>query len=285
MASPSKPWETAAAAEPSLPARPTAVRNQYRPGYNYGGYGQGGYGGYGQGYGGYGQGYGGYGHGGYGYGGYGQGYGGYGGYRPGEPGQMDPSTQLAFDSLDRIVQTFTGFAQMLESTFFATHSSFMAMVGVAEQLGSLRSYLGNMFSAVGIYNTLKRIVNGNAVADKKPTNSKRPVWIFFVLLIGIPWIISKLKPVRAIKDLDFCQAVHDFRSTIPGDLSFAKGDLIAILSRTDQAGKLAEWWTGRTRDGSVGLFPSNFVQVISKKGGSQNGALEAEWDQTQNRTN
>jgi peroxin-13 len=42
--------------------------------------------------------------------------------------QMEQSTQSTFQVLDQIVQAFGGFSQMLESTFFATHSSFMAMV-------------------------------------------------------------------------------------------------------------------------------------------------------------
>jgi peroxin-13 len=42
--------------------------------------------------------------------------------------RMEQSTQPTFMMLEQVVQAFGGFAQMLESTFFATHSSFMAMV-------------------------------------------------------------------------------------------------------------------------------------------------------------
>ena len=135
--------------------------NSYGTGYGTGygaGYGTG-YGstGYGTGYGAsrYGGGYGGgmygggmYGGGMYGSGMYGHGmYGGTGGMygnRFGNPRgmgppfgengemsfmqQMEASTQSTFQIIDQIVQAFTGFSQMLESTFFATHSSFMAMV-------------------------------------------------------------------------------------------------------------------------------------------------------------
>lgn len=106
---------------------------------------------------------GGYGSGGYGssmygsgMGGYGSGMGGYGNNRMGMYGQqrigpngipynegdmslsqrLEQSSQSTFQVLDNIVQAFGGFSQMLErflliliySTFFATHSSFMAMV-------------------------------------------------------------------------------------------------------------------------------------------------------------
>ena len=70
-----------------------------------------------------------------GYGGYGGGYGTGYGYRPmgyGDPNsvgqRMESGTQATFQLLESIVGTFGGFAQMLESTFMATHSSFYAMV-------------------------------------------------------------------------------------------------------------------------------------------------------------
>lgn len=84
--------------------------------------------------------YGGYGGGGMygGYGGYGSMYGGgmYGGmpgFQPnGDPNsltnQFNNSTQATFQMLQGIVQAFGGFAQMLESTYMATHSSFFGML-------------------------------------------------------------------------------------------------------------------------------------------------------------
>ena len=118
------------------------------------------------------------------YGGYGSMYGGmggmggmYGGY-PGRPGLMgeDPnsltnsfnqSTQATFQIIESIVGAFGGFAQMLESTYMATHSSFfgeqsndqspasltfLAMVSVAEQFSTLRDTLG---SVLGIFTLLR----------------------------------------------------------------------------------------------------------------------------------
>ena len=41
---------------------------------------------------------------------------------------MESSTQATFQLLESIVGAFGGFAQMLESTFMATHSSFYAMI-------------------------------------------------------------------------------------------------------------------------------------------------------------
>ena len=82
----------------------------------YGSYG--GMGGYGAGMGGYGGGMGGM-------------YGGMQGGMPGDPNNPDSltnrfnmSTQATFQMLEGVVGAFGGFAQMLESTYMATHSSF-----------------------------------------------------------------------------------------------------------------------------------------------------------------
>lgn len=130
-------------------------------------------------------GYGGYGGGGmYGGGGYGSMYGGgmYGGgmgMGMGGPLGADPndpnglthgftqSTQATFQMIENIVSAFGGLAQMLESTYMATHSSFfgkedvfsltlltvtLAMISVAEQFGNLRNTLG---SILGIFTVLR----------------------------------------------------------------------------------------------------------------------------------
>ena len=72
----------------------------------------------------------------------GMGMGGYGGGMYGQPGMMgngdpnDPnsltntfsqSTQATFQIIESLVGTFGGFAQMLESTYMATHSSFFGL--------------------------------------------------------------------------------------------------------------------------------------------------------------
>jgi peroxin-13 len=76
---------------------------------------------------------------------YGGGYGGMGGMgggmyggMPGDPNNpqsltqsFNQSTQTTFQLIEGIVGAFGGFAQMLESTFMATHSSFFGMFTVA----------------------------------------------------------------------------------------------------------------------------------------------------------
>ncbi|KAJ3322606.1 Peroxisomal membrane protein PAS20 [Blyttiomyces sp. JEL0837] len=244
--------------------------------------------------------------------------------------QVEQSTAAAFQVIDQIVQAFGGFAQMLESTFFATHSSFMAMVGVAEQLGPLRDYLGRAVSALTFVGLIKRWFRrlsgrGISAADAaeisaegfeefnkaqgdgkgKQGKSQRPVFIFILFMFGIPWLMSKLiqrlqrqrleaaaaaaaaggaigdgnagavvipgpdgKPLQPsqIKDLEFCRALYDFTAESPAELSFKKGDIIAILSKLDPATRQPSmWWRGRLRSGPIGHFPANYVEIIEKR--------------------
>lgn len=212
----------------------------YGMGGAYGG-GMGGYGGYGTGMGGYGSRFGGmggmygssYGMG----GGYGMG-GSYGGGMYGQPGAgmygpngeqqsltqtFSQSTQTTFHMIESIVGAFGGFAQMLESTYMATHSSFFAMVSVAEQFGNLRQTLG---SVLGIFTLLRwirtaiaRLTGRPPPADStdltpasfaafsnpgssqlgpdgRPKPSKKPFIVFLLAVFGLPYLMGKL--IRAL---------------------------------------------------------------------------------------
>ncbi|KAM9820240.1 SH3 domain-containing YSC84-like protein 1 [Neosynchiropus ocellatus] len=51
-------------------------------------------------------------------------------------------------------------------------------------------------------------------------------------------------------------ATHAFAGQQPGDLSFAPGDRITVITKTESQ---YDWWEGQTSDGRVGIFPANFV--------------------------
>ena len=74
------------------------------------------------------------------YGGMGGMYGGMPGQDPNDPNSLtnsfSQSTQATFQMIESIVGAFGGFAQMLESTYMATHSSFF---GKSNHRQSLRS--------------------------------------------------------------------------------------------------------------------------------------------------
>ncbi|GAA5862370.1 hypothetical protein JCM8547_007618 [Rhodosporidiobolus lusitaniae] len=216
-------------------ASPYNSYSSYSSPYNRFGSTMGGYGSYGSSmYGGYGSGmYGG----GYGSGMYGGGmYGGYGGMgmggmgmgigAPGEMSlsqQMEAGTAATFQILQSLVGAVGGFAQMLESTFMATHSSFFAMIGVAEQFGHLRNYLGQVLSIFALLRWCKGLLyrlvgktppgegisadafkafeasggaagaqGGAAGKPAAPKMSKRPLVVFFLTVVGLPWLMNRL---------------------------------------------------------------------------------------------
>ncbi|KAG9053252.1 Peroxisomal membrane protein PAS20 [Serendipita sp. 407] len=223
---------TALAPNSSLYSSPyNRFGSTYSPfGTGYGGYGGGGYGSYGSSMysSPYGSPYGSYG--GMGYGGMGMGMGmpGYGTAMPGlDPSQsltaqLSNTTAQTFTLLHSIVQTFGGFAQMLDSTFMATHSSFFAMVGVIDQFAALRDVLGQVLGVFGLVRWVKGVLSGEGVVPRgamakefeafvnhqqhggagvpipgapvpgAPKPSKKPIIVFLLAIFGIPYLMHKL---------------------------------------------------------------------------------------------
>ncbi|KAJ7652208.1 Peroxin 13, N-terminal region-domain-containing protein, partial [Mycena rosella] len=129
---------------------------------------------------------------------------------------LESTTQHTFTLLHSIVQTFGGVAQMLESTFMATHSSFFAMVGVIDQFGHLRNALGSVLGLFGLMRWMREVltgvpagragmqgefrefVNGRPVQSPHPQGppapkaSKKPLIIFLLAIFGIPYAMTKL---------------------------------------------------------------------------------------------
>lgn len=138
-------------------------------------------------------------------------------------GQWNQSTAATFQIMESIVGAFGGFAQMLESAYMTTHSSFFAMVSMAEQLGNLRQTLGQV---LGIYTLLRwmrtliakitgrpppadataltpanfsSFLNGGAApatlpdgSPAPPRASKKPFIMFALAVFGLPYLMSKL---------------------------------------------------------------------------------------------
>ncbi|OLY83944.1 Peroxisomal membrane protein PAS20 [Smittium mucronatum] len=186
-----------------------------------GGYGSGMYGGMGGGYGGgmYG---GGYGSGMYGGGMYGNGLNMQPNMMPGAGPQsltqmLDANTRTTFQLVESVVGAFGGFARMLESTYFATHSSFMAVLGVIEQFSLLRSYFGGAIgdTASIIPNAIRKVVSVltgkpeavdtsqitasgfNEFQEKKKSQlSRKTLLLILAIIFGIPYAMTRI--IRAI---------------------------------------------------------------------------------------
>ena len=239
----------------------------------------------------------------------GGGYGGMGMY--GQPGMGPPfgpanpsvtqalqsTTETTFALLHSVVQTFAGLAQMLESTFMATHSSFFALAGVVDQFAQLRNALG---SVLGLFSLLRwmrdlltgrrpssgtsgemrgefreflngRPVQGPAAAASSqsppPNASKKPLVIFFLAFLGIPYAMHKLVKILADRaaqqqqqgqgsggqgqdvvlpngqvlppldpsQLAFARTVYPFQASSPAELGLQENEIVAVMGKLDPA--------------------------------------------------
>lgn len=148
--------------------------------------------------------------------------------------QIQSQTMPAFAVLESLVTAFSSLAQLFESTYAATHSSFFAMVGVADQLGGLKTYLGQVLGLFSLVRLGKKLISwlkgessgsgaiggnggwaeewriGQALdrnggragprpvpGDKKP--SRKPLILFLLSAVGLPYLMTKL--VRLLTEL------------------------------------------------------------------------------------
>lgn len=149
--------------------------------------------------------------------------------------RMESGTAATFQVIQSIVGAFGGFAQMLESTFMATHSSFFAMIGVAEQFGHLRNYLGQILSVFALVRWARGILGrilgrnlggtGEITADgfrafeqgsggggttggpsnggnSRPRLAKKPLIVFLLTVIGLPWLMTRLVRIITARQIE-----------------------------------------------------------------------------------
>jgi peroxin-13 len=141
--------------------------------------------------------------------------------------------------------------------------------------------------------------------DGTPVNptkfSKKPFLFFLAAAFGLPYLMGKLikalaasqeeeqrrlaasghlqigpdgQPMPAQVDpskLEFCRVLYDFTPESGAavqdiDLAVKKGDLVAVLSKSDPMGNPSEWWRCRARDGRMGYLPSVYLEVARRPG-------------------
>ncbi|KAI0141622.1 hypothetical protein GGR57DRAFT_487048 [Xylariaceae sp. FL1272] len=251
-----------------------------------GGYGYGSMGGYG--------GYGGYGGGMYGgMGSMGGMYGGMGGMMPNDPNNPNSltnrfgnSTQATFQMLEGIVGAFGGFAQMLESTYMATHSSFFAMVSVAEQFGNLRDTLGSVLGIFTLMRWIRTLIakltgrpppvdamaltpaafarfegrqapTGPNGAPGQPKPSRKPLIFFLLAAFGLPYLMGKA--IRAMaasaeeEERKRMEAMEQNAVLDPSKLEFCR----VLYDFTPEAGNA-------TQGVDLAVKKGDFIAVLSK---------------------
>jgi len=222
---------------------------------------------------------------------------------------LQASTAPAFAVLESLVTAFTSLAQLVESTYMATHSSFFAMVGVADQLGSVKTYLGQVLGVFSILRLGKRIIawlrgknvktdgwanewstgigpNSRPGMDPSRRPSAKPLILFLLSAVGLPYLMSRLVKLliasqqrqqqQGIENLDptkltFARAKWEFKAGEEWELGLGRDEIVAVLEKRDEGGD-AGWWRGRTRDGRIGWFPGNYVSLLDDHGLGANRA-------------
>lgn len=127
----------------------------------------------------------------------------------------EQNSRVAFDSIHSIVQAFGSIAMMFESTFFAVHSSFRAVLGVADHFSRLRhnlvqavgsnfaiKWLRNIFRKIlvlvglrkpttveEVWSEVKSVAMGQSGQSGKQVWRSWPLLLFFGVVLGTPWLI------------------------------------------------------------------------------------------------
>jgi peroxin-13 len=128
-----------------------------------------------------------------------------------------------------------------------------------------------------------------------PRPSRKPFFMFIIAVFGLPYLMGKL--IRSLSrsqeeearrqqlaigpagetqnapldpsKLDFCRVLYDYtpdaQNTAGVDLAVKKGDVVAVLGKSDPMGNPSEWWRCRARDGGVGYLPSPYLETIQRR--------------------
>ncbi len=93
----------------------------------------------------------------------------------------------------------------------------------------------------------------NVVADEKKTANQN------IVPYSAPQPPVQVQPIQTPnKDVkDYAEAMYDYKGQDSSDLDLKRGDKISILEHVNN-----DWWRGEVA-GRVGIFPSNYVKIIS----------------------
>ncbi|XP_049927691.1 peroxisome biogenesis factor 13 [Epinephelus moara] len=295
---------------PPVPPRP--VQQAYRPSYSsfnssYSPYGSSMYGGYSP----------------YSYGG-GYGLGGYSRLSHTEEvapsrfvQQAEESSRGAFQSIESIVQAFASVSMMLDATFSAVYNSFRAVLDVANHLTRLRSHLTRVLSAFALVRTLRYLYRrlqrllgrrsdaevddlwadsasdalatsasrGDGVGMEGPSVKSWPIFLFFAVVLGGPYLIWKLLSsssgseenatnwASGEDDHVVARAEYDFSAASEEEISMRAGDMLNLAPKEQQP-RVRGWLLASLDGQTTGLVPANYVKVLGKRRGFKHAEME-----------
>jgi len=216
----------------------------------------------------------------------------------------------AFQSIESIVHAFGSVSMMLESTFHAVHSSFQAVLGVAEHFTKMKLQVSQVFSAVAAFRFIKYLyakflylfglatnnpqfgesvwksvtggpVSGGSLSEQDIKQPVRwPIIMYMGLVFSAPYIIWKLlgslmpeekdsvksQPwTKGVGEHFLAKVLYPFQTDREGELNIQEGRTIRLAPKHLQP-RVRGWLLG-SQEGSVGLVPANYIQILGRTEG------------------
>ncbi|XP_069030911.1 peroxisome biogenesis factor 13 [Embiotoca jacksoni] len=229
--------------------------------------------------------------------------------------QAEESSRGAFQSIESIVQAFTSVSMMMDATFSAVYNSFRAVLDVANHLTRLRSHLTRVLSAFALVRTLRYLYRrlqrllgrrpdgevedlwadsasdalattssgGYGAATEDQTVKSWPIFLFFAVVLGGPYLIWKLLSSTSEEnatnwasgedDHVVARAEYDFSAASDEEISLRAGDMLNLAPKEQQP-RVRGWLLASVDGQTAGLVPANYVKVLGKRRGRKHAEME-----------
>lgn len=219
----------------------------------------------------------------------------------------EESSRPAFQSIESFVHAVGSVSMMLESTYHAVHSSFRAVLGVAEHFSRLRNHLTRILSTLAVIRTLQwcyrrllyllGLIKENPAAeqawinatsssisfdenDVKRPKASWPILMYFAVVLGAPWLIWKLLNSIAGNATNL-ESNHWATKVDDHYLGLAQYDFHAecpqelslqaeqeiVLAPRNLQPKVKGWLLASIDGKKIGLVPANYIKVLGFRKG------------------
>lgn len=203
-----------------------------------------------------------------------------------------------FQSIQSIVQAFSSISIMLESTYMAVHSSFRAVMDLADHFARLKDGLTGVLSLTAIFNTIKwfytrilymfNMVNKDqvwsdslsaasnaieigqkSILEHGKAQSSWPILMFLGVAVGAPYLIYQFQKPSGTstewltkKDSHYvAEALYDFVTDRENEIPLNAGQKV-IIAPKEQQPRVTDWLLATTDGKRSGLIPINYVKII-----------------------
>lgn len=214
---------------------------------------------------------------------------------------FENSTRPTFQLIETVLQTFSSITMLLESTYFTLTNSFRAIISVADNVGKLRSTIGQLFHTFALIRFLKwlykKIIRNSGfqgesslnddlwekakTGNDNVNNTNSSMWsgfLLFSVFFVVPYMIHKItNSIRNVqlngKDpKDWHQynqpvfvatVLYNFSASNNEEMSVKVGQKVYLAPQALQPTNLPGWCRA-TDSANVGLIPYNYIKVIGQ---------------------